>query len=240
VEHKFGENFVVGVLRVHMSMPAAGSSSSSATRADGSTSGIGGGGVPNSSGSLGVAAPAAAPAALAGADAAAAPSATATAAAPSADAAAAATAKADALLAQCEGVEAHAHAAGSFGAAGAVEGRDPYTLCVVMPRGERSLLDALQVCMEGVECGWGPGRLPRTGTHGYVCLRVGVIKECGASAHPAWVMPARCPMHPWPCVRVFLGLAFRSVEACCDVWEKIVLGACAGDVAPFVAVASPK
>ncbi|KAG1668508.1 hypothetical protein FOA52_012102 [Chlamydomonas sp. UWO 241] len=51
----------------------------------------------------------------------------------------------EALLARCEVVDGHIHKAGSFGRVGVEDGRPTYTLSVVMPRGERSLQDALLV-----------------------------------------------------------------------------------------------
>ncbi|KAG1668745.1 hypothetical protein FOA52_014291 [Chlamydomonas sp. UWO 241] len=123
MRYKFGEEFVVGVMRVHVCRPAApvaGSDSSA-----GKPSGSGGGGGSNasgdsSSGGGGIGPIGHSPRVAAdGAD-------------------------VEALLARCEGAEGHIHEAGSFGKTGAVEGREPYTLCVVMLRGDRSLLDALQ------------------------------------------------------------------------------------------------
>ncbi|KAG1669403.1 hypothetical protein FOA52_004054 [Chlamydomonas sp. UWO 241] len=119
VRYDFGEQYVVGVLRVHVSVPAALAAGRNICvgNADGPSSSVGGGG----SGPIGDSPHVAAAAA----------------------AAAAATAHVEALLASCAGVEGHIHKSGAFGSTGIVKGRKPHTLCVVMPRGERSLLDAL-------------------------------------------------------------------------------------------------
>ncbi|KAG1666975.1 hypothetical protein FOA52_004258 [Chlamydomonas sp. UWO 241] len=119
MRHTLREQFVVGILRVHISAPAAPAPVSNNTDAGGGGSGGSDGGC----GGSGHAAAAAAAAASA--------------------AAAAAEVEARRLLALCEGVEGHIHTASSFGTTGAVEGREPYNLCVVMHRGERSPHGAL-------------------------------------------------------------------------------------------------